>query len=67
MSDIKFIQKYESDGKGNSSLISKEELVQAIESNLNQQQLSLEEQEVVNASVAYQLSIEEAKKLQAGE
>ena len=62
MSDIKFIQKYESDGSGNITLISKEELVQAIEEVVNQQNLSVEEQEVISASLAHKLSIEEALK-----
>ena len=64
MSDIKFIQKYESDGQGNTSLISKEELVSAIEEIVNTNTLSVEEQEVIDASTAHRLSVEEALKNQ---
>ena len=64
MSDIKFIQKYESDGQGGSSLISKEELVSSVEEIVNTNTISVEEQEMLDASTAHRLSLEEAIKNQ---
>lgn len=63
MSDIKFIQKYESDGQGNSSLISKEELIEAIQESISSNSnVSVEEQEMIDASLAHRISLEEALK-----
>jgi len=56
MSEKKYIQKYESDGKGSVVLISKEELIEKIE---EQPSISVEEQEIVEASIAFEASLKE--------
>lgn len=56
MSEKKYIQKYESDGKGSVVLISKEELIEKVEEQIT---ISVEEQEMVEASIAFEASLKE--------
>jgi len=56
MSDKKYIQKYESDGQGSVVLISKEELIEKVQETIT---LSVEEQEIVEASIAFEATLKE--------
>ena len=57
MSYKKYIQKYESDGQGSVVLISKEELIEKVQETIT---LSVEEQEIVEASIAFQATLNES-------